>query len=453
MSVVLAILAFLVTAMIVVTVHEFGHYLVARWSGVTVLRFSIGFGRPLFMVTDSRGTEWAFAPILLGGYVRMMDRDTAKETTGLGQVTCLEDVSLGKRFSIIAAGPIANFILAMAIYFAIAMFGELGIKPIVGDVYDDTPAQRAGFLSGDIIQEVDGAPVLIWNHVLPRLVRAASEHGEVRMVVSDDQRSFQEERLLDLSSMPASALENDFLRNIGISPDDSFLLTELAEVVPGFPAETAGLQEGDVVIAIDGEVVERWGRLSDKISDSPGREMEFIIWRNGDAITTQVTPDAVELADGEVSGRVGIRPVIDEQRIAELRVVAEVGVTDALASASRRTIDSVVVTFQFIKLLFSGEVSTAAVSGPVRLAGYAKDNAEAGISSFLAFIAGLSISIGAINLLPVPLLDGGRLVIYVVEFICNRPLPENLQRALQGVGFALLVAAIFFVMINDFWRL
>jgi len=451
LGILLTVMAFLLAVFVVVVIHELGHYSAARYFGMPVLRFSFGFGRQLFSRTDSRGTEWAFSLIPLGGYVKLLDMESLREQGG-SEEDAFENQPLGRRAVVMAGGPLANFVLAFAIYLALTMQGETGLKPIIDKVYPGTPAASAGFERGEQVVSVDGEPIRLWKHFTRHLLLAATDASTLAVGVGDQSGLALFERTLDLGDVDPSILDRDLMREIGLRPDTSFITREIDLVVDGSPAQAAGMMVGDVLLEIDGLRLDNWEEVVDEIEGRPGRRAEFAVRRDGEILRLQVDIAAEEV-EGETVGKIGVRPGFDEARLEALRRSVSYGFADAVGQAASWTYGGLVVTVRFIKFLFTGQVSTKNLAGPIRIANYASDSLLQGLVSFLGFLAAISISLGVVNLLPIPILDGGHLMLYAVEFARGKKLSARATSFLYGVGGALVLAFMAFAVVNDLMRL
>ena len=442
-----ALLAFIATIVIVVGVHEYGHYWAARSFGIRVLRFSIGFGRPIFKRVDKDGTEWRIGPIPLGGYVQMVDSPEDAKEMGLRPEESLEGIPRYKRAWVIFAGPLANFVLAVLLYYVIALIGESGLRARIGQVVEGSPAQLAGFVANEDIVAIDGRQALLWTTVYERMFTAIGDR-DVRAEVQSSSGNSRE-LSVQTGSMSLSVLDGgDVLGEIGLVPDRSYISLELDHVNPDSPAASAGLQVGDYVLAADGEVVYGWDELVVIIRAHPGEELELLYLRGDEERTAVVVPERVEEGDRSY-GRLGVRPRLDEQRRLELLVTEQSGPIEAIGGSVRRTWTAIETTVRFFGHLIRREISTDHLSGPVGIAQYASVAASLGLLSFLKFIAQISISLGVINLVPIPVLDGGHLLRYAIEGVMRRPLPDTILRLAGVFGVAFLIALMAFAIYND----
>lgn len=485
-----ALLAFILTIVIVVGVHEYGHYAAARRCGVRVLKFSIGFGRPILRHVGRDGTVWQLGWIPLGGFVQMLNNEQMARDLGMrlegepaaaepeaepapepgpegadeggeqregpGEFSggtfrveeTLDGVSYGKRAFVIFAGPLANFVLAAALFFAIALIGESGIRARIGSVVPGSEAELSGFVAGEDIVAVDGKQALLWSTVHEELFTAIGDRDVT--VATATSTGVERERSLPTGSMPVSVLDGGggVLRGVGLVPDSSYITLELERVTAGSPADAAGLRAGDFILAADGDVVYSWEELVRVIRPAHGREIELLYVRDGEEGVAYVVPDRIE-EGGAVFGRIGVVPLVDRQLLGELQATERLGPVDAALAAVGRTWAAVATTTRMLGHLVSRELSTDHLSGPVGIAGFASAAAALGAVTFMKFIAHISISLGVINLAPIPILDGGHLLRYLVEVIIRRPLPDRILRVAAAFGVAILIALMAFAIYND----
>ncbi len=443
--------AFVVALGVLIVFHEFGHYLVARLCGVKVLRFSVGFGNPVWSRRLGRdGTEWAVALIPLGGYVKMLDEREAPVPQG-ERHRAFNRQSVWRRIAIVAAGPMANFLLAILLYWVLLVHGIPGVRPVVGEPAAGTPAAAARFESGDILTAVDGAPVRTWQELRWRLLDKALARGTAEVQVETD-RGETRTRNLDLSGLASDELDAEFLQKLGFARYQPPLPPVIGKVVPGGVADAAGLLEGDEILAADGVEVERWDQLVEAVRARPGQPVELEVLRGGASRPVTLTP-AEEMENGRKVGRVGIGPRMDEA--AARRYVTEVsyGPLAAVGEAVRRTWEASAFTVQMLWKMVLGQVSLKNLSGPITIADYAGQSAQMGWLAYVSFLALISISLGVLNLLPVPLLDGGHLMYYLAEIIKGSPVSERSLEIGQRVGMVVLFSLMAFAIFNDINRL
>jgi len=436
---------------LLILVHELGHYLVARWCGVKVLRFSIGFGKPLLVRTAGRDrTEWALAAFPLGGYVKMLDeREGPVEAGELHR--SFNRQSVYRRFAIVAAGPIANFLLAIALYWGLSVAGTDELLARVA--LSDTPAiaQAAGVRDGDLVVAVDEEAVRSWQELRWVLLRHALDNRAVvlRVRTLEDVDAF---RRLDLSTVAIDDGNTDLIARIGLAPWRPQIAPVIGRIAAGSAAERAGMQSGDRVTAIAGTPIQSWAELVSRVREAPGRGLAFELERGGRMLVVDVTPEFVE-QDGARIGRIGVG--VAEPAPGGLAMFGEVryGVVEGLSRAISQTWDTSVLSLKMIGRMLTGEVSWKNLSGPVTIADYAGQTAQLGWTHYLKFIALISISLGVLNLLPIPVLDGGHLLYYTVEIIKGGPIPERIMEIGQQIGLALLVMLMAFAFYNDINRL
>lgn len=446
------IIAFIVALGTLIVVHELGHYVVARWCGVKVLRFSVGFGRPLVRrVYGADRTEWVIGAIPLGGYVKMVDeREDDVDPADLPRA--FNRQSVWKRIAIVAAGPIANFLLAIVLYWGLFVHGIPGLKPVIAQPPPGSIAAAAGFQAGDTVRAVDGEAVLQWQDARWRILR----HGVDRAVVSIeviDARGQPAVRQLDLSGITAAQIEENFLAYVGLAVAQPKFEPVVGRIVGGSIAERAGLLPGDRVLSIDGRPIDDWDGLVKTIRSNPGKSLEVEIDRDGRALpTVRLVPEASE-GGGQVIGKVGIGPKVDPAQVERMMVDVRHGPIDSLGEAVARTWSTSVLSLQMLGKMLVGEVSLKNLSGPITIADYAGQSAQVGWIAYLTFIALISISLGVLNLLPIPMLDGGHLMYYAVEIVARRPVSERAMAIGQQVGMGMLFVLMAFAIFNDIHRL
>lgn len=440
------ILAFIVAILILVSLHEFGHYIVARWCGVKVLRFSVGFGKPFF--TRKRGdTEWCLAPIPLGGYVKMVD-------TREGNVApqdlpyAFDKQHPAKRIAIVAAGPLTNLALAVLLYGLSFSFGVTEIRPYVGMVEPASIAAKAGFRPGDKIRSVNGTAVSEWGDAQTEIILNV-EAGKVDVAV-ETASGQAATRVIDAAGTPQAGKIAKNNGNIGLSP---FKITNrVGFVQQGSPAEQAGLKMGDKLISADGREIGEWRAWAELFRNSPGKKLDVVYERNGQTFQTALRPDTVELKDGSLTGRVGVAAQPDEAWEKEVRFQYTPSVGEAFKMGWDKMVSYSATTLKFFGKLVTGNASTSHISGPLMIADVAGRTAALGWQSYLEFLALVSISLGILNLLPVPVLDGGHLVYYTAEWIRGKPLSERIQAVGLRFGLAAMLMLMMLAFFNDINR-
>lgn len=449
MQIVETILALVLTLGILVTLHEFGHFWVARRCGVKVLRFSVGFGKPLFSWYDRQGTEFAVAAIPLGGYVKMLDEREGPVPEDQKHLA-FNSKSPSKRIAIAAAGPVANFLFAIFAYWLLSVVGFTTVAPIIGEVNEGSVADRVGLASGMEIHEVDGHRVTSWRDVNMRLLERTGEFGQITIDVSRDGSRgtltgpLDGWRLNDENPNP--------LGEFGVTPWRPDVPPVLGEIVTGGRAEAAGLKSGDRVVAVDAEPVSDWFELVSFIREAPETPLELTVERDGRTQQVVVTPAANKADDGTVIGLVGagVSEVTWPDHV--LRDVSY-GPLAAIPNAVSETWGDTRLTVVAIKKMVTGLLSPTNLSGPITIARIAEASVSSGFEDFVRFLAYLSVSLGVLNLLPVPVLDGGHIVYYTIEAIRRKPLSEQAQAFGLRIGMAMILTLMVFALYNDLMRL
>ena len=441
------LLAFIFAILILVSLHEFGHYIVARLCGVKVLRFSVGFGKPFF--TRKRGdTEWCLAPIPLGGYVNMVDTREG-EVAQADLPFAFDKQHPAKRIAIVAAGPLTNLALAVLLYGLSFSFGVTEIRPYVGTVEPDTIAARAGFQSGDRIQSVNSTPVEDWGSAQTEIALNL-EAGKVAVAVQTASGA-QTVRTIDAAGTEEAGKIAKNQGYIGLMPFK--ISTVIGGVEKGSPADKAGLKTGDKLTAADGKPITSWQEWANLTRQSPGRKIALTYERDGQARTADIRPDTVERSDKTLIGRVGLLPQSDKAWDRQIRRNYRPSVVRAFGMGWEKTVSHSWTTVKFFGKLISGNASASHISGPLTIADIAGQSAELGLQSYLEFLALVSISLGVLNLLPVPVLDGGHLVFYTAEWIRGKPLGERIQNIGLRFGLALMMLMMAIAFFNDITRL
>jgi len=442
------LLAFLVVLGVLVTFHELGHFWIARLAGVKVLRFSVGFGRVVWSRRFGRDrTEWALSAVPLGGYVKMVDeREGSVSAADLPRA--FNRQSVWKRIAIVAAGPLANLLLAVLLFTGTFITGVPGQRALLAEPMPDTPAAMAGVRDGDLVVAVDGAPVASWQELRWRLLRASGA-SEARLDVERPDGS-RLTRVVPLSSLTVADWESSFMPLLGLHSDFGAPLID--EVIVGKPAARAGLKVGDRITAIDGAPVRSPAEVAAKTNAKPGGEMTFRVQRDGAEQDVLLTTEAVEQAGRKV-GIVGVRLKMDPAYAERLAVTVRYGPVDAFAQGVRKTWELATFTVRMIGRMITGEASLKNISGPITLAEFAGQSAQAGMLVFVGYLALISISLGVLNLLPVPLLDGGHLLYYLVEIIKGSPVSDRAFEVGQRIGMAMLAVLMALALFNDLSRL
>jgi len=444
------IIGTLVALGVLVTFHEFGHFWVARRCGVKVLRFSVGFGTPLVRWHDRQGTEFVIAAIPLGGYVKMLDEREGDVPPALvGQSFNRKPV--GQRIAIVAAGPVANFLLAIFFFWVLAMLGSQQIRPVIGTVENGSPAAAAGLTAGQEIVSVDGKPTNGWSAVNLQLVRRLGESGTLNIGVRDEGSSTDQQRQVKLDQWLKGADEPDPIRSLGLQPWRPAIEPVLAEIDPKGPAGAAGLKTGDRLLGIGGQSVNEWQQVVDSVRARPGAQVVVRVERDGAPLDVPVTLGVK--GEGEAAaGYLGAGVKGGQWPASMLREVSN-GPLEAVGEGLSRTWNMSVLTLGSLKKMLFGELSVKNLSGPITIAKVAGASAQSGVGDFLNFLAYLSISLGVLNLLPIPVLDGGHLLFYLVEWARGRPLSDRVQGWGVQIGISLVLGVMLLALINDLGRL
>jgi regulator of sigma E protease len=458
----LTALTFLLTMSILVTVHEYGHFQVAKWCGVKVLRFSIGFGKPLWSKTFGKDkTELVIAAIPLGGYVKMLDeRELAAESDlAVPEVTYSEielkrafnRQTIAKRIAIVLAGPAANLLLAIGLYWLLFTMGIVGMKPILGKVIDHSPAAIASFAHGETIQKINGKEVASWQEVSWILLKESLKNNtvEVEAISSNHEIHIHQ---LDLSNIDQEAAAKDILAASGLTIYQPDIPPLIGEVTKNGPADLVGLKTNDLVLRINQYKVSNWEDFVKEVRNSPNKPIEIEILRDSKPRTFFIKPEKFE-ENGKSIGRIGIAFKMEDTQQNKLFVTTHYSASGAFLKATEKTWDISAFTLKMLGKMLTGQTSLNGVSGPVTIASYAGQSAKMGLKVFIGFLAVISISIGVLNLLPIPVLDGGHLMYYIVEIFTGKPTSDFALNIGQRIGFFLLGCMMILAFYNDINRL
>jgi len=451
MNLAITITAFVFALGVLIVIHEYGHYLVARLCGIKVLRFSVGFGRPLWKVRRGRDrTEWVIAALPLGGYVKMLDEHegpVAPEELH----RAFNRQSVWRRIAVVVAGPAANFLLAIAFYWALFVGGVQEAKPVLAAPEPGTVAEASGIARGETILKINGEAVASWQQVRWQLLQLAVERQPARLEVIDAKQRLTW-RTLDLSRFDLEGFDSDPLARLGLRLNRPDVAPIIGTVVPGSVAEAGGLRAGDRVISIDGGAILVWEDVVKAVRAHPAETLQLEILREGNRIEIRLRPEAVQ-QNGERFGRIGAAPQVDAGAMKDLVATVRYAPWPALVLAFERTWETSAFSLKMLGKMAIGEVSWKNLSGPVTIADYAGQSAQLGIGAYVAFLALISISLGVLNLLPIPLLDGGHLLYYLVEIFKGSPLSERAMELGQRLGLTLLLSLMAFAFYNDLNRL
>jgi regulator of sigma E protease len=448
----LTIIAFIVALSVLVVVHEFGHYWVARRCGVKVLRFSVGFGKPLWSRTLGRdGTEWVVAAIPLGGYVKMLD-EREGDVPAHELHRAFNRKSVWQRFAIVLAGPVANFLAAVLLYWVLFIHGIPGLIPVVAEPPQASVAARAGFAAGETVLAVDGVSVKTWQDFRWIVLQRALERRPVQVELQGQQGTAVL-RELRFDGLESGDIEGDVLGALGLLRQRLVLPPVIGQVTGNGAAARAGLRGGDRIVAINGERPETWDAVVQKVREAAGQPLQFRVQRGEvDLPPLAVTPDTIE-EGGLRFGRIGASPRMDPDLMKGMIADVSYGPLESIWRAVAKTWETALFSLRMLGKMVIGEVSVKNLSGPITIADYAGQSAQNGWISYLLFLALISISLGVLNLLPIPLLDGGHLMYYSVEIFTGKPVPDRIMEVGQQVGMTLLFALMAFALYNDINRL
>ncbi|MBV7300076.1 sigma E protease regulator RseP [Enterovibrio paralichthyis] len=449
-SVLWNLLFFLIALGILIAVHEFGHFWVARRCGVKVERFSIGFGKAIWNRVGKDGTEYTLAMIPLGGYVKMLDErvdDVPEEM----REQAFNNRPLWQRSAIVAAGPIANFLFAIFAYWLVMVIGTPAVKPVIGEVAPQSIAAKAGVEPGMELTAVSGIKTPDWESVNLQLISHIGDDNMRLTVKPEENAGYTVDRNLDLAEWSYDPESQSALRTLGMTPYRPAITGEIAQVMENSAAERAGLQVGDTLLSVNGNAFDDWQSVVNAIRQNPNHSLPVTVSRNGQDINLTLTPDSREEGEAAV-GYAGFAPTVEPWPESH-QFVLQYGPLDAVPAALDKTWQVVVLTAEMIKKLFTGDVAVKNLSGPISIAKGAGMTADFGLVYFLGFLALISVNLGIINLLPLPVLDGGHLLFFGIEAVTRRPVSERVQDMGYRVGSAIIVVLMAVAIFNDFARL
>ncbi len=451
MEIIQTILATVVTLGVLVSVHEFGHFWVARRCGIKVLRFSIGFGQPLFKWSDSSGTEYVIALIPLGGYVKMLD-EREGEVAPDDLDFAFNRQSVGKRIAVVIAGPAANFLFAILAYWWVFVSGVTTVVPVIGVVQPGSLADQAGLMPGYEIRAVDTVQTATWQAINIQLFHHMGETGSVSINARPFEGGIEKIYPIRLHEWMMGEEQPDPLVSLGIEPYRPVIPARLGAVMPEEAAAQAGLVEDDLIVAVQGIAIDDWQGLVQVIRAHPQQEIELEIERQGRLFTQMVTPGQRMAQDRVPIGYLGVAAKNVAWPDAMQREISY-PIYAAWVPALEKTWDMTVLTLVSLKKMLVGLISIKNLSGPITIAKVAGASADRGAETFLNFLAYISISLGLINIMPIPVLDGGHLLYYFAELVRGKPVPEKIQLVGQKIGLAIIAALMFLAIYNDLVRL
>ncbi|MFC0226203.1 sigma E protease regulator RseP [Serratia aquatilis] len=444
------LVAFIIALGILITVHEFGHFWVARRCGVRVERFSIGFGRALWRRTDRQGTEFVVAMIPLGGYVKMLD-ERAETVAPEIRHQAFNNKTVWQRAAIVSAGPIANFLFAIFAYWVVFVIGVPSYRPIIGEIVPQSIAAKAEISSGMELKSVGGIETPDWESVRLALVSKIGD-AQTEVGVSAFGAAAVANKTLDLHQWSFEPDKEDPVRSLGMIPRGPQIESVLAEVQAGSAAQKAGLQAGDRIVKVDGQLLGRWATLAKRIYNGPGQPLVLGIERNGNPLSLTLIPDTKPVGKDKVVGFAGIIPKVlpipDEYK-----TIRQYGPFPALYQAGDKTWQLMRLTVSMLGKLITGDVKLNNLSGPISIAQGAGASAEGGFIYYMMFLALISVNLGIINLFPLPILDGGHLLFLAIEKLKGGPVSERVQDYSYRIGSILLVLLMGLALFNDFSRL
>jgi regulator of sigma E protease len=450
MSLIQTILSFLVALLILVSIHEFGHFYVARRCGVKVLRFSIGFGKVLYSWRDKQGTEYALAALPFGGYVKMLDEREAPVEPH-EKALAFNNKTVWQRIAIVAAGPIANFLLAIVLFWFLLLQGQRDLIPIIDRVEPGSIAAQAGLEAGQEIQSVDNIATPTWQALNRALLKRLGETGPIRFKATYPDSHFTYESEGRLVDWLKDASDPDPVAGLGITLYLPKMTPVVGEVVAGEVAEAAGFQVGDKILSADGTAIDDWQLWIKYVQQRPNQPISVVIERDSRELGLTLVPESLEVS-GKVIGRVGLGG--QPQAMPESMIRSyEYSLFGAFVAGVNKTWETSGFVLLSVKKLILGEISTKNLSGPITIAKVAGSSAESGLRSFIGFVALLSVFLAVFNLLPIPVLDGGHLFYYFIEVIKGKPVSDKVQMLGYQVGLFLVISLSVLALYNDIMRL
>ncbi|OLQ92393.1 RIP metalloprotease RseP [Vibrio ponticus] len=443
--------SFIVALGILVAVHEFGHFWVARRCGVKVERFSIGFGKSIWRKVGKDGTEYTISMIPLGGYVKMLD-SRVDEVPAEMQQFAFDKKALWKRTAIVAAGPAFNFLFAIFAYWLVFLIGVPAVKPVVGNIQPQSIAAQAGLESGMELKAISGVKTADWESVNMQLVSHIGEQTLTMTVVPSDSIGMEQQVTLNLDGWQFDPDSQSAMSALGFRPYTPEISTTLASISEGGAGYTAGLMAGDKIIAMNQQAIDQWQQLVELVRSNPNIPLDVEVMRGEQAVSLTLIPQSKALSDGTTIGFAGIAPEVAEWP-ENYRFNLQFGVFESIGKAVDKTGQVIDLTVTMLKKLVVGDVGLNNLSGPITIAKGAGTTADYGLVYFLGFLALISVNLGIINLVPLPMLDGGHLLFFAIEAIIRRPVPEKVQEMGYRFGGAIIFALMAVAIFNDFARL
>ncbi|AIN13922.1 zinc metallopeptidase RseP [Yersinia pseudotuberculosis] len=450
MSILWSLAAFIVALGILITVHELGHFWVARRCGVRVERFSIGFGKALWRRTDRQGTEYVIALIPLGGYVKMLDERVEAVAPELRHQS-FNNKTVLQRAAIVSAGPIANFLFAIVAYWLVFIIGVPSVRPVIGDISPQSIAAQANISSGMELKSVDGIETPDWDSVRLALISRIGDK-QMQVGVAPFGSDNVVEKTLDLRQWQFEPDKQDPVVALGIIPRGPQIESVLAEVQPGSAAQKAGLQAGDRIVKVNGQLLDRWQTFVLQVRDNPGQPLVLDIERESTPLSLTLIPDTKSVGENRSEGFAGVVPKVIPLPD-EYKTIRQYGPFTAVYQAGDKTWQLMRLTVSMLGKLITGDVKLNNLSGPISIAQGAGLSAEYGLVYYLMFLALISVNLGIINLFPLPVLDGGHLLFLAIEKLKGGPVSERVQDFSYRIGSILLVLLMGLALFNDFSRL
>ena len=455
-SILISLISIIILLGVIIGFHELGHFLAARKFNVHVIRFKIGFGKTLVSRFDKRGTEFSIGLLPLGGYVQMLGEDNPIQGKDSDPGNYSEEISypqasLGARAIITAAGPIANFVLAVIAYFLIFMIGVKDLVPIVGAVNDDSLAMQAGIEVGDRIISIDNKEVVSLKDLNTLLALRIGETGSILVNYKKPNSDLKYSESVNIENWLSSELDQSIISSFGILP---FIPPIVSSVQVGSPADKSGIESGDQIIRVGDNVIRTWYELVEEISSIPDKETSLTIKRNGTSFSVPASIGSVQDELGITIGRIGIAGISSNEEIPdEFLVITKKGPIESFALGIKETYNFTVLILDSIGKMITGSISAENIGGPIQIAVLSGSAAKAGLVSFISMIALLSINLGLVNLLPVPILDGGQLVLIAAEKIKGSPLSPGIVEFAYRIGLLLVIGLMAFAVFNDITRI